>query len=122
MEKNDLLRFVDSGVEEIEDQAIIDLLDNKVYFVDHGLDDIIKLMNELFGRVVKLETQLDIIKGAFCNCVEKGCPIEFDMLNTDRVAIVYPYEFINRLNKLENIYMANYKEWFDGDDLSDLEM
>ena len=115
VDNGDLLRFVDSGVEEVENQALIDLLDNEVYFIDHGLDDIIKKMNELFNMVVRLSVQQQILMDAWAQCKKSDCPIDLDMLNTDRVAMVFPDKFVEELNRLEDIYKVNYKEWFDGD-------
>jgi hypothetical protein len=40
-------RFVDGGEECIEDQFLIDTSNDKYYWVSDGLDDIVKLLNEL---------------------------------------------------------------------------
>lgn len=112
----DEFRFIDSGVEEVENQALIDLLKNKVYFIDNGLDDIIELLNTQENKIIKLETQLQIIIDAWSKC-NKDCPIDLDMLNFDRVAMVYPDKFVDKIVKLEKIYAKNKKQWFDDDDL-----
>ena len=40
-------RFVDGGEECIEDQFLIDTSNDKNYWISDGLDDIVKLLNEL---------------------------------------------------------------------------
>lgn len=104
-------RFIDSGVEEIENQALIDLLKNKIYFIDNGLDDIIELLNKQENKIIKLEIQLQIIIDGWSKC-NKDCPIDLNMLNFDRVVMDYSDKFINKMNELDEIYEKNYKEWF----------
>lgn len=47
-------RFVDGGEECIEDQFLIDTSNDKYYWVSNGLDDIVKLLNELYEEVMEL--------------------------------------------------------------------
>ena len=39
-------RFTDNGVEEIENQSFTDNLTGKIYWIDHGLDEIVDLLNQ----------------------------------------------------------------------------
>ena len=39
-------RFTDNGIEEIENQSFTDNLTGKTYWIDHGLDEIIDLLND----------------------------------------------------------------------------
>lgn len=40
-------RFIDGKEECIEDQFLIDSLNDKYYFISHGIEDIVNLLNEL---------------------------------------------------------------------------
>ena len=50
-------RFVDGGEECIEDQFLIDTSNDKYYWVSDGLDDIVKLLNELHEKNEDLATK-----------------------------------------------------------------
>ena len=38
-------RFTDNGIEDIENQSFTDNLTKKTYWIDNGLDEIVKLLN-----------------------------------------------------------------------------
>ena len=38
-------RFTDDGIEDVENQSFTDNLTGKTYWIDHGLDEIIDLLN-----------------------------------------------------------------------------
>lgn len=102
-------RFIDSGIEEIENQHFIDLLEDKAYWVDDGLEDILELLNNLFEENNKLKIMLELIKEKY----NQNGYINEDMLNFDKCDIEYPYKFVNRANDLVNIYNKNYNGWFN---------
>lgn len=56
-------RFTDNGIEDIENQSFTDNLTGKTYWIDHGLDDIISLLNELSDENEQLKQENSIFKG-----------------------------------------------------------
>lgn len=50
-------RFVDDGIEDIENQSFTDNLTGKTYWIDHGLDEIVGLLNELNDKCEFLEIE-----------------------------------------------------------------
>lgn len=40
-------RFTDDGIEDVENQSFTDNLTEKTYWIDHGLDEIVDLLNQL---------------------------------------------------------------------------
>ncbi len=39
-------RFIDDGIEDIENQSFTDNLTGKTYWIDNGLDEIVNLLND----------------------------------------------------------------------------
>ena len=52
-------RFTDNGIEEIENQSFTDNLTGKIYWIDHGLDEIIDLLNTQHETVQNLNQRID---------------------------------------------------------------
>lgn len=72
-------RFTDDGIEDIENQSFTDNLTGKTYWIDHGLDEIIDLLNvlsddeneKLKKENLDLSEELDYYK-AKCSSLETG--------------------------------------------------
>lgn len=72
-------RFTDDGIEDIENQSFTDNLTGKTYWIDHGLDEIIDLLNvltddeneKLKKENLNLSEELDYYK-AKCASLETG--------------------------------------------------
>lgn len=72
-------RFTDDGIEDIENQSFTDNLTGKTYWIDHGLDEIIDLLNvltddeneKLKKENLDLSEELDYYK-AKCASLETG--------------------------------------------------
>lgn len=72
-------RFTDDGIEDIENQSFTDNLTGKTYWIDHGLDEIIDLLNvlvddenkELKKENLDLSEELDYYKTK-CASLETG--------------------------------------------------
>ena len=60
-------RFTDDGIEEVENQSFTDNLTEKTYWIDHGLDEIVELLNEFNDENEQLK---EIIK---LSCVMEIC-------------------------------------------------
>ena len=60
-------RFTDNGIEEVENQSFTDNLTEKTYWIDHGLDEIVELLNEFNDENEQLK---EIIK---ISCVNEIC-------------------------------------------------
>lgn len=56
-------RFTDDGIEEIENQSFTDNLTGKTYWIDHGLDEIIGLLNELSDENEQLKQKNSVFEG-----------------------------------------------------------
>ena len=48
-------RFVDNGIEDIENQSFTDNLTEKTYWIDNGLDEIVELLNKLYEENEQLK-------------------------------------------------------------------
>ena len=56
-------RFTDDGIEEIENQSFTDNLTEKTYWIDHGLDEIVELLNNFNDENEQLKGKLrDILE------------------------------------------------------------
>ena len=55
-------RFTDDGIEEIENQSFTDNLTGKTYWIDHGLDEIVDLLNSLTDENEQLRKELSEYK------------------------------------------------------------
>lgn len=60
-------RFVDDGVEDIENQSLTDNLTGKTYWIDNGLDEIVDLLNELDSFRTQFE---DYIRSEHTKCIK----------------------------------------------------
>ena len=54
-------RFTDDGVEEIENQSFTDNLTGKTYWIDHGLDEIVELLNELYDENIDIKSKSKMV-------------------------------------------------------------
>lgn len=102
-------RFIDSGIEEIVEQSMIDLLKNECYYIDNGLDEIISLLNQLYNENVKYKTMIELIKEKY----NQNGYIDKNMLDFNKCDIEYPHKFVNKIYELNRIFDKNKKEWFD---------
>ena len=50
-------RFTDDGIEDIENQSFTDNLTGKTYWIDHGLDEIVDLLNTLNDENEQIKKQ-----------------------------------------------------------------
>ncbi len=56
-------RFTDNGIEDIENQSFTDNLTGKTYWIDHGLDEIINLLNTLNDENKQLKKENSVFEG-----------------------------------------------------------
>ena len=56
-------RFVDNGIEEIENQSFTDNLTKETYWIDHGLDEIVDLLNAFNDENEQLKQENSVFEG-----------------------------------------------------------